>query len=240
MEVTLFDYTDKAVEKLIFTKSTRLEMNPGLLEEIDSWPEEKKQEELAYIAKTNPGSWEFVHYSFLITGVSRAFTHQLVRTRNASYAQQSMRISNMADFDFIFPERIDENNYAAVAVGGVLSRIKEAYRELLYAGIPPEDARSILPTNISTNICMSINLRNLVQLVKSRLGGRTQGEYREVAEKMVDAVLEVHPWARTFFFGDVGRDYFKEIEAFAEEEYGGDLVKKGKLLKIVDSLRQSL
>ena len=76
-----------------------------------------------------------------------------------------------------------------------------------------------------------------MDLAKSRTGGRTQGEYQKVMNAMVDEVLKVHPWAEKFLF-QAGRDYFAEIEAFAQEEYGGDLLKKGRLLKIVDKMRK--
>jgi hypothetical protein len=54
---------------------------------------------------------------------------------------------------------------------------------------------------------------------------------------MIAEVLKVHPWAETFIFPK-SRDYFKDIEDFAEEAFGGDLLKKGKLLKIVDKMRK--
>jgi len=104
-------------------------------------------------------------------------------------------------------------------------------------GLPAEDARGILPTNIATNIVAKFNLRAFVDLAKSRTGGRTQGEYQAVMNAMVDEVLKVHPWADKFMFQQ-GRDYFAEIEQFAEEEYGGDLLKKGRLLKMVDKMRK--
>ena len=53
MKVTLIDHTgighpdpDHAINVLIFTKSTRLTMSPGLMSEIAAWPKEKKMEEL--------------------------------------------------------------------------------------------------------------------------------------------------------------------------------------------------
>jgi thymidylate synthase ThyX len=51
---------------------------------------------LDYISKTIRSSWEFVDYTFQITGVTRAFTHQFVRTRTGSYAQQSQRSVDMS------------------------------------------------------------------------------------------------------------------------------------------------
>jgi thymidylate synthase ThyX len=110
---------------------------------------------------------------------------------------------------------------------------------LIELGLPAEDARGLLPTNISTNIVAKFNLRAFVDLAKSRTGGRTQSEYQKVMNAMVDAVLAVHPWAEKFLFQQ-GRDYFAEIEAFAEKEYGGDLLKKGALLKIVDKMRKEV
>jgi len=239
MKVTLISYTPDAVDLLLFTKNTRLTMSPGLMDEIRAWPHEKKMAELEYMANTIPSSWEFVDYVFLIEGVSRAFTHQFVRSRNASYAQQTMRVLEMGDYDYVYTDRVAADARARGVVDIVNENIKAGYRSLLELGLPAEDARGILPTNISTNIVAKFNLRAFVDLAKSRTGGRTQGEYQKVAQAMADAVLAVHPWAEKFLFKE-GRDYFAEIEKFAEEEYGGDLLKKGRLLKIVDRMRKGM
>jgi flavin-dependent thymidylate synthase len=237
VKVTLLNHTPEARELLIFTKSTRLTLSPGLMDEIRGWPEERKCAELDYMANTIPSSWEFVNYVFLIEGVSRAFTHQFVRSRNASYAQQTMRVLDMGDYDYVFTERVAADPIAKSVVDRLNATIRATYRQLLELGLPAEDARGILPTNISTNICAQFNLRALSELVKSRTGGRTQQEYQRVANAMADAVLAVHPWAEKFLF-QAGRDHYAEIEAFAESEYGGDLLKKGRLLKIVDAMRK--
>jgi flavin-dependent thymidylate synthase len=237
MKVTLISHTPEAAELLIFTKSTRLTMSPSLMDEIRGWPEEKKLAELEYMANTIPSSWEFVDYVFMIEGVSRAFTHQFVRSRQGSYAQQTMRVLNMGLYDYVMTDRVAANPQAADVVDSVNSHIRAAYNMLISMGIPAEDARGILPTNISTNICAKFNLRAFVDLAKSRTGGRTQHEYQKVMNAMVDEVLRVHPWAEKFLF-QAGRDHFAEIEKFAEEEYGGDLLKKGRLLKIVDQMRK--
>jgi flavin-dependent thymidylate synthase len=237
MKVTLISHTQEAKELLIFTKSTRLTMSPNLMDEIRAWPEEKKLAELEYMANTIPSSWEFVDYVFMIEGVSRAFTHQFVRSRQGSYAQQTMRVLNMGEYDYVYTDRVANNLDAFNVVNIVNENIRAGYNALIELGIPAEDARGILPTNISTNIVAKFNLRAFVDLAKSRTGGRTQNEYQKVMNAMVDEVLAVHPWAEKFLFQQ-GRDYFAEIEAFAEKEYGGDLLKKGALLKIVDKMRK--
>lgn len=243
MKVTLIDYTGHpdpwhAANVLLFTKSTRLNMSPSLFDEIVAWPQERKLAELAYMANTIPSSWEFVDYSFMIEGVSRAFTHQFVRNRHGSYAQQSMRVVNLKDgYDFVMPERLADDPRANL-FRGINREIKDCYAALVNSGVATEDARAILPTNIATNICAKFNLRTMSELAKSRTGGRTQGEYIHVMNAMCDAVLAVHPWAEQFLFPHT-RDLFQEIEAFAEREYAGDLFKKGELLKIVDRMRKS-
>jgi len=238
MNVTLISYTPEAATLLLFTKNTRLTMSPGLMDEIRAWPTEKKLAELDYMANTIPSSWEFVDYVFMIEGVSRAFTHQFVRSRNASYAQQTMRVLHMGEYDYVKTDRLAADETASKIVDSVNETIRNAYNELTgELGLPAEDARGILPTNISTNDVAKFNLRSFVDLAKSRTGGRTQSEYQKAVNAMVDEVLKVHPWAEKFFFHQ-GRDYFKEIEEFAEREYGGDLLKKGQLLKIVDKMRK--
>src|SRR5580693_6573241 len=100
MKVTLIDGTGfgspnpsrYAANMITYTRSTRLNMSPGLLAEIQAKEDYEVLKELELAAGTIPSSWEFVQFTFIIEGVTRAFTHQLVRTRHASYAQQAMRI----------------------------------------------------------------------------------------------------------------------------------------------------
>lgn len=237
MKVTLINHTQDAENLLLFTKATRLTMSPGLLEEIRNKTPEQKLAELEYMANTIPSSWEFVDYVFLVEGVSRAYTHQQVRTRAASYAQQTMRVLEMGAYDYIYTDKNKESEKAMAIIGATNEVIRNAYNQLLECGQAAEDARGILPTNISTNIVCKFNLRTFVDLAKARTGGRTQSEYQKVVNAMVDEVLRVHPWAEKFLFQQ-GRDYFAEIEAFAQREYGGNLLKKGELLKIVDKMRK--
>lgn len=110
MTVRLITYTPDALDILLMTKQTRLDFNPELLEEIRQWPMEKKLQELAYMRGTIQSSWEFVDYTFLLTGVSRAFTHQFVRTRQGSYAQQSQRTVDMSGFEYLVPDQLREED----------------------------------------------------------------------------------------------------------------------------------
>lgn len=110
MTVQLITCTPDALDILLMTKETRLDFNPELLEEIRNWPMSDKLAALDYMRGTIQSSWEFVDYTFLITGVSRAFTHQFVRTRQGSYAQQSQRTVDMSGFDYLIPGGLREQD----------------------------------------------------------------------------------------------------------------------------------
>jgi flavin-dependent thymidylate synthase len=198
VNVELLTYTDDALTLLVFTKQTRLKQDSEGYAEVHNWSLERKLEELKYMRGTIQSSWEFVDYTFAISGVSRAFTHQLVRTRAGSYAQQSQRTVDMTGFDFIWPESLAEPSSASGVMDYTLDKIQGGYEQLLKEGVKPEDARAILPTNVATNIIAKFSLRTLSDMAKVRLCFRTQGEYQDVFAEMRERVIEVHPWATDF------------------------------------------
>ena len=197
MKVELISFTDDAVNLLLFTKNTRLMDDDDAYSKIAEWPWDKKQDELDYMLKTIKSSWEFIDYTFNIRDVTRAFTHQFVRTRQGSYAQQSQRTVDMSGFDYYTPPKIDDNPEAKALYDQCMTAINSFYQELRQH-VPAEDARGVLPTNIHTNIVAKFNLRTLHEMAKSRLSPRAQGEYQEVFKLMVAEVTKVHPWALPF------------------------------------------
>jgi thymidylate synthase (FAD) len=195
MEIELLDYTKNAEDLLIFVKHTRRMDSSFSLQEIAQMDKKEKQKELSYILKTISGPWEFIDYTFFIKGVTRAFTHQLVRHRiGTSFAQQSLRMGKKDDFNFLSTGK---------AVGDPMyeDAMKETYavyRDLVEGkGISPQDARGILPTNILTNITMKINLRALNTMMNTRLCVRTAGEFQNVAKKIREKAVEIHPWTES-------------------------------------------
>lgn len=199
MRVTLINFTDDARHLLMFTKQTRLNMSPDLMDEIRNWSEERKTEELAYMAKTIPSSWEFVDMTFLVSGISRACAQQMTRTRNASFAMQSQRVADVSEMEVHVPERIQNNNVKLVKYQAAVNMAVGRYKEMLEDGFSPEDARGVLPMNITCNLVAKYNLRAFVDLMKTRTSLRAQGEYAEVARAMKDCVLTVWPWSKPFF-----------------------------------------
>lgn len=205
MRVSLINYTPDAVETLIFTKRTRLKMAPEGLGEIKAWPAEKKAAELEYMKNTIQSQFEFVDYIFCIEGVTRAFTHQLVRHRvGTSFAQQAQRVVNMTDFEFVMTGDVlseaTEHGDGPMAheYKSAMKEISRRYQSMLKMGVKPQDARGVLPTNIATNIVFKANLRTLSEMAKKRLCVKTQGEFQDVFRAMVEQVMLVHPWAEPF------------------------------------------
>jgi flavin-dependent thymidylate synthase len=206
-KVELIDYTGKgfldpyyAARLLCYAKATRLEQGAETLQMFLNKPKEEIDNELAYIANTIRSSWEFVDYTFQITGVTRGFTHQFVRSRHASFAQQTQRIVDMSDFRYRLPDghaeaKSDEprNTYHDAMMAA-----KVAYRSAIANGVSMQDARGILPTDVQTNIIAKFNLRSFVDLLGKRKSIRAQGEYNVIAAAMEMEVLSVHPWAEVF------------------------------------------
>ena len=192
MKVKLINYTQDALEMLIFSKKTRLLSKEADLDGIKMLSEFEKLKELGYIKGTINSSWEFVDYIFLITDVTRAFTHQLVRHRvGVSFAQMAHRIVDASDFDYLATDTCLQmfEYHEGMQV------IKKHYKKCLEAGADVQDARGLLPTNVLTNILFKANLRALNTILGIRLCYKTQGEFQDVARKIREEVIKIHSWA---------------------------------------------
>lgn len=243
--VTLIEYTGKgrpdqqwhAADLLLFTKQTRLEMTANGLDIIKALSENEKVEGLKYMAGTIPSSWEFVDLTFLISGASRACAQQITRTRTASYAMQSQRVSDLSEAAVVNP-------YAPGTLGWEEFNIRagyimEHYQYMIEEDFKPQDARGLLPMNIECNLVAKYNLRSLVDLIAARLSLRAQGEYADIADQMYKAVIEVWPWAEPFFVAKHDA-VIKRLEELAQSQ--GFNVGKGlgwELAKLADLLRKS-
>jgi len=209
MKVTLIDYTGNgnidahyAARLLVYTKNTRLEQGEETRNKIAAMTYDELKPDLDYISKTLRSSWEFVDYTFEIQAVTRAFTHQLVRTRTGSYAQQAQRVVNMGNFSSEMPETVKNNPMATVMWDQCMDVIAKSYQGMQAEGIPNQDCRGLLPTNVHTNIIAKFNLRTMADILAKRKNLRAQGEYADVARAMEAEIMRVHPWAEPFINPD--------------------------------------
>lgn len=148
---------------------------------------------------------ESIKLHFLIEGVDRAFTHQLVRQRTAVYAQESLRfavLGDLIDATTLPPslqgtERADpqkdwipdtERQRWREIWDMAIRQVDRAYHRLVEAGMPSEEARGLLPHATATRIHFVTDLRNLKDHAGNRLCTQAQFHWRQVFSQMVGEV----------------------------------------------------
>jgi len=138
---------------------------------------------------------EHATFTFSISGVSRALTHQLVRHRIASYTQQSQRYVKFSkdEIKYVTPHTVEDNAEAKQVFDKAMADLADTYTKLIESGIPPEDARFVLPNAATTNIVVTMNARELMHLIRLRTCERTQWELREVTTEMLKLAKAVAP-----------------------------------------------
>ena len=141
---------------------------------------------------------EHVNFTFGIENITRACSHQLVRHRHCSFSQQSQRYVKFENLKGVCPDSIIDNEQAFGIYIETLNKIGEGYKKLLELGIKPEDARSVLPNCTTTNITMTLNLRELMHICNERLCSRAQKEIRELVGKMCAEVITAEYWTEQF------------------------------------------
>ena len=188
MNVELIEYTREPVEAIERAASTCYDSQPSGEGRI-----------MRHCYRSGHHSvLEFADFTFRISGVSRALTHQLVRHRMASYAQRSQRYCREDGFDYVTPASVAKDEQAQKTYTEAIRAIREAYAGLLRSGIPAEDARMLLPNACCTEICVKMNLRELIHFCNERLCSCAQWEIRAVAREMVREVVAVAPELKDF------------------------------------------
>lgn len=195
------------------------------------------------IIKSGHGSTlEHANWTFIIAGVSRSFTHELVRHRAGfAYSQLSQRYVNSDDVAFIMPPaiqilpQVDQD----VWVGSMVQAL-DAYRSFTKQlekrtldmlkddpMIPDkttirkkarEAARSVLPNATETHIAVTANARAWRHFIEMRSASYADAEMRKVAVAIYNVLIKEAPQ----LFGDF------EVEetdlGLWDEEYPPEIV----------------
>ena len=130
------------------------------------------------------------HYSFtfLVEGISRCCSHQLVRHRIGSYHQKSQRYVKEENL-IVVPLTVENDRDAFDIYSTASDTIRSAYLKLIDLGIPLEDARYLLPGASKTSILVTWNVRTLLHVLRLRLWkDGAQWEIKEMLQKMLDIV----------------------------------------------------
>lgn len=136
--------------------------------------------------------FEHASFTFEITGVSRALLAQITRHRIASFSVRSQRYCSEDDFATVIPNSVQKNNADNIFRSAIVA-CRSAYKRMVNAGVPKEDARFVLPNACETTIVMTMNMRELINFCGLRMCSRAQWEIRGVAIAMAECVREVEP-----------------------------------------------
>lgn len=154
------------------------------------------------------------HYNMTIKFVcDRGVSHEIVRHRVASYAQESTRYCNYSKDKFGNEITVIKpfffNNEQEDGIGYTDMRYfywkescewaEEYYFKLLELGATPQEARSVLPNSLKTEIVVTMNLRELRHFLRLRTAKAAHPQMREITIPLLNELREELPEV----FGDI-------------------------------------
>ena len=170
-------------------------------EDLDKSSDKELKAILEHVMKLGHTSViEHSSFTFAISDVSRSLTHQLVRHRIASYAQQSQRYVNLKKPNYVIPPKINANKSMKKAYQETMNIIWTQYNKLIDMDMPAEDSRYVLPNAACTNIMVTMNARSLLNFFELRCCLHAQWEIRKLANMMLKLVQKKAP----IIFKDAG------------------------------------
>ena len=129
----------------------------------------------------------------------RGVTHELVRHRIASYSQESTRYCDYSagkfggELTFIKPCFWQEGDENFQLWKDTMAQLEKNYLALRKNSARPEEARSILPNSLKTEIFVTMNLREWRHFLKLRTSKAAHSQMREVALKIYKILAEKLP-----------------------------------------------
>lgn len=125
--------------------------------------------------------------------VDRGVSHEIVRHRVASFAQESTRYCNYGskggEITVIHPCYITKP-IQYVAWENACKEAESSYLIMLRSGATPQEARSVLPTSLKTEIVMTANLKEWRHFFKLRACGVTGKPHPQMLEVAVPLLKE--------------------------------------------------
>ena len=161
------------------------------------------------IAQGHESVLEHVNWTIILTGISRGFTHQLVRHRvGFAYSQLSQQYHDDSEASFVAPPSVENNKELFECWKKDIEKTLQSYRNILLQaentgtiGISDKEknrelrtaARSVLPNATETKIVVTANARALRHFFQMRGSLDGDWEMRKVACALYDIVIEDAP-----------------------------------------------
>lgn len=129
------------------------------------------------------------HVSITVKFVTdRGISHEIVRHRLASYAQESTRYCNYSqdkfghELAFIIPDFLEYGSEGFKLWKDEMKQVEKTYFAMLEAGHTPQEARSVLPNSLKTELVMTANLREWRAFFKLRAANSTGAAHPQMLE----------------------------------------------------------
>lgn len=135
----------------------------------------------------------------------RGVSHEIVRHRLAAYCQESTRYCNYSKGDFgtqitvIEPCFLEQGSVGYDLWQKGCSDAEKAYFGMLDWGCTPQEARSVLPNSLKTEVVMTADLREWRHFLRLRTAAAAHPQMREVALLLLSELKEHYP----VFFEDI-------------------------------------
>ena len=133
------------------------------------------------------------HYGITVKFVTdRGISHEIVRHRLASLAQESTRYCNYIKDKFgneisvIKPQDLVKGSCEYILLKKQCEQAVKAYFKLVDNGVKPETARSVLPTSLKTTIVMTANIREWRHFLNLRAIGTTGKPHPDMQALAID------------------------------------------------------
>lgn len=121
----------------------------------------------------------------------RGVSHEIVRHRLASYSQESTRYCNYSmgkfgnELTVIRPCFWDESDEKYQTWLRSMQAVEKNYMELIALGATPQEARSVLPNSLKTELFMTMNLREWRHFFRMRADTHAHPQMQEIAYQML-------------------------------------------------------
>ena len=129
----------------------------------------------------------------------RGVSHEIVRHRIASFAQESTRYCNYSNDKFgneitvIEPFFFDKNSEEYKVWWACCATAEVDYFRLIKLGRSPQEARSVLPNSLKTEIVVTMNLREWRHFFRLRCASVAHPQMREIAIPLFGEMKQLLP-----------------------------------------------
>lgn len=129
----------------------------------------------------------------------RGVSHEIVRHRISSYSQESTRYCNYSkdkfgnELTFIKPYFWNEDTQEYSIWLETMQIIENNYNKLMKLGAKAEQARSILPNSLKTEIIATMNLRQWRHFFKLRTASNAHPQMKEISVPLLNEMKSIIP-----------------------------------------------